>query len=132
MPHRRLLALCLAAALGAPAATGAQTPGLAPALDEMPADSQRLAPVVQRFRTDLGSLGRVHDTTAGPRREAALRGLYTDWQARLREIDPSGLGLKTASTTPCSDATWPTAWSNWTSNAAVIWRPHRCCPAWTP
>lgn len=94
MPHRRLLALCLAAALGAPAATGAQTPGLAPALSEMPADSQRLAPVVQRFRTDLGSLGRVYDITAGPRREAALRGLYTDWQARLGEIDPSGLGLE--------------------------------------
>ena len=90
---RRLSVLCLAAALGLPAAA-AERPDLAPALSEMPADAQRLAPVVQRFRTDLASLARVYDITAGPHREAAFRGLYTAWQARLAEIDPSGLALE--------------------------------------
>ena len=76
MPHaRRLLAICLAAALAAPAAAHAAGEGLAPALAEMPASTQRLAPVVARFRSDLASLERVRDITAGPRREAALRGL---------------------------------------------------------
>ena len=37
-PSRRLLVLCLAAALASPVATLAEGPGLAPALDEMPAD----------------------------------------------------------------------------------------------
>lgn len=90
---RRLLAACLAAALAAPALAAAPA-GLAPPLSQMPADSQRMAPVVARFRADLASLERVHDTTAGPRREAALRALYTDWQARLAEIDPASLGLE--------------------------------------
>ncbi|TNJ34893.1 DUF885 family protein [Arenimonas terrae] len=94
MHHRRRLSvLCLAVVLALPAAA-AERPDLAPALSEMPADAQRLAPVVQRFRTDLASLGRVYDITAGPRREAAFRGLYTDWQKRLAEIDPAGLALE--------------------------------------
>ena len=91
--RRRLCLLCLAVALALPAAA-AERPDLVPALAEMPADAQRLAPVVQRFRTDLASLARVYDITAGPRREAAFRGLYTDWQKRLAEIDPSGLALE--------------------------------------
>ena len=66
MPHaRRLLAICLAAALAAPAATHATGDGLAPALAEMPASTQRLAPVVARFRSDLASLERVRDITGG-------------------------------------------------------------------
>ena len=95
MPHaRRLLAICLAAALAAPVAAHASGDGLAPALAEMPASTQRLAPVVARFRSDLASLERVRDITAGPRREAALRELYRAWQARLAEIDPAPLGLE--------------------------------------
>lgn len=95
MPHaRRLLALCLAAALAAPAAADFRVDALAPPLSEMGADAQRMAPVVARFRSDLASLERVRDTTAGPRREAALRALYQAWQARLAEIDAGGLGLE--------------------------------------
>ncbi|GGA73026.1 X-Pro dipeptidyl-peptidase [Arenimonas soli] len=90
MPHRRLLASCLAAALAFPAVAGA-LPSLAPPLAQMPVQTQVMAPVVARFRADLGSLERVHDTTAGTRREAALRRLYTDWQQRLAQIDPAGL-----------------------------------------
>lgn len=91
---RRAIVLSLAAALAGPAATLAQAPGMVPSLVEMPAETQRLAPVLQRFRADVASLQRVHDITAGPRREAALRGLYAGWQARLGEIDPGGLGLE--------------------------------------
>ncbi len=95
MPRtRRLLAICLAAALAAPGATLAAGEGLAPSLAEMPANTQRLAPVVARFRSDLASLERVRDITAGPRREAALRELYQAWQARLAELDASTLGLE--------------------------------------
>jgi hypothetical protein len=91
---RRVIVLSLAAALAGPVATLAQAPGLVPTLAEMPAETQRLAPVLQRFQADLASLQRVHDTTAGPRREAALRALYTGWQTRLAEIDPAGLGIE--------------------------------------
>ena len=91
---RRLLALALAASLALPAVLPAQGPGLVPALDDMPASAQRLAPVVARFRTDLAALERVHDVTAGVAREAALRRLYAGWQARLAEIDPAGLALE--------------------------------------
>lgn len=91
MPRLRLLASCLAVALTFPAAAGA-APDLAPPLAQMPAQAQAMAPVVARFRADLASLERVHDATAGPRREQALRRLYTSWQARLGEIDPATLG----------------------------------------
>ena len=91
---RRLIALSLAAALAGPAATLAEAPDRVPTLADMPANHQRLAPVVQRFRADLASLQRVADVTAGPRRETALRELYTGWQGRLAEIDPAVLGLE--------------------------------------
>ncbi|HEX5693453.1 MAG TPA: DUF885 family protein, partial [Arenimonas sp.] len=97
MSHRfvpaRCFALALALALAFPAlATAAPgLPSLAPPLDRMPAQTQTMAPVVARFRADLASLERVHDTTAGPRREQALRRFYGDWQQRLDQIDPAGL-----------------------------------------
>ena len=90
MPRRRLLASCLAAALAFPCLAGA-APSLAPPLAMMPVQDQVMAPVVARFRADLASFERVHDTTAGPRREAALRRLYGDWQQRLAQIDPAAL-----------------------------------------
>ncbi len=91
---RRLLAIALGAALALPAAVPAQAPSLVPALADMPASTQRMAPVVARFRADLASLERVNDITAGVTREAALRRLYTGWQARLAEVDAAGLGLE--------------------------------------
>lgn len=90
MPHRRLLASCLAAALAVPALAGA-APSLAPPLAQMPVQAQVMAPVVARFRADLASLERVQDTTAGLRREQALRRFYGDWQQRLAQIDPATL-----------------------------------------
>lgn len=88
---RHLLAAGIALAL---VATPLPSPaaGLVPALAEMPADSQVLAPVVARFRADLYSVEHVQDVTAGPRREAALRALYTGWLERLKEFDAQTLG----------------------------------------
>ncbi|GAB2505792.1 DUF885 family protein [Arenimonas alkanexedens] len=91
---RRLLAIALAATLAVPATVAAQGDALVPALDDMPANPQRLAPVVARFRADLSSLARVRDITAGVEREAALRRLYTGWQQRLAEVDAASLGLE--------------------------------------
>lgn len=93
MPRLRLLASCLAVALAFPALAD-DAPSLAPPLAQIPAQAQSLAPVVARFRADLASLERVQDATAGVRRDAALRRLVTDWQARLAEIDPASLGLE--------------------------------------
>lgn len=94
LPTRRLLAIALAATFALPATLVAQGDARVPALDDMPASGQRLAPVVTRFRTDLAALERVNDITAGVAREAAMRSLYAGWQARLAEIDPAGLGLE--------------------------------------
>ncbi len=90
------LAAALAFALAAPlaAAQAPQAPSRIPTLAEMPAATQRLAPVVARFRADLASLTHVQDVTAGPRRDAALRELYTGWQARLAEFDAASLGTE--------------------------------------
>lgn len=94
MPRHRLLAACLAAAFALPAPLAASLPSLAPPLARMPVQSQAMAPVIARFRADLASLERVQDTTGGVRREQAMRRLYTDWQARLAEIDPTALGTE--------------------------------------
>ncbi|PZO07047.1 MAG: DUF885 domain-containing protein [Lysobacteraceae bacterium] len=94
LPTRRLLAIALAAMLAIPAALPAQESSLVPTFDDMPANAQRMAPVVARFRADLESLQRVHDVTAGVQREAALRRLYLGWQARLAEMDIAGLALE--------------------------------------
>ncbi len=89
----RLLMLCLGAAMACPAFT-AEVPANIPALTEMPANPQRLAPVLLRFQADLGSVEHTHDITAGPQREAALRALYQGWQVRLTEFDDASLGLE--------------------------------------
>ncbi|HLS83736.1 MAG TPA: DUF885 family protein, partial [Arenimonas sp.] len=87
---RHLLAAGIALALVA-TPLPAPAAGLVPGLAEMPADSQRLAPVVARFRADLYSVQHVQDVTAGPRREAALRALYTGWLERLQAFDAQAL-----------------------------------------
>lgn len=89
----RWLMLCLGAALAGPA-FAAQVPASIPTLAEMPANTQRLAPVLLRFEADLASIEHTHDITAGPQREAALRGLYQGWQARLGEFDYRSLALE--------------------------------------
>jgi hypothetical protein len=86
-----VLALALAFARGASA-----TPVPAPAF-EVPApaataETQVLAPWIARFEADLDSVEHTHDITAGPRREAALRALYTAWLDALAKVDPATLG----------------------------------------
>ncbi len=88
------LALALASGLAVPAAAAPERPLAPPLADLAVGEPQRMAPVVQRFRDDLASVEHVRDSTAGPRREAALRALYRAWQARLAEIDPGPLGLE--------------------------------------
>ena len=88
----RLLTLCLGAMIACTAA--AEPPITAPALADMPVNSQRLAPVLQRFLADVDSVGHTHDITAGPQRQAALTALYKSWQSRLGEFDYASLGLE--------------------------------------
>ena len=85
--------LCLGLALASPAVS-VDAAVAVPALSDMPANPQRLAPVLQRFMADLGSVEHTHDITAGPQREAALRSLYKGWQTRLAEFDYAALGLE--------------------------------------
>jgi hypothetical protein len=65
-----------------------------PALSDVMIAPQTMPPLVQRFLLDLQSVEHVNDVDWGPRREAALRGLYTGWQSRLHEIDYASLGLE--------------------------------------
>ena len=92
-PAARWLMLCLGAALAGPA-IAAQMPAGIPTLADMPANTQRLAPVLLRFEADLRSVEHTHDVTAGPQREAALRALYQGWQTRLAEFDYGSLALE--------------------------------------
>jgi hypothetical protein len=90
------LALFLALASAAGAAPATPVPALpievpAPAAATA-AEAQRLAPWIQRFEADLESIEHTHDVTAGPRREAALRALYTAWLDALAKVDPATLG----------------------------------------
>lgn len=89
----RPLLLCLGALFAGPAFP-AEAPAIIPTLLDMPANSQRIAPVLQRFEADLASVEHTHDITAGPEREAALRALYQGWQKRLGEFDYATLGLE--------------------------------------
>ena len=103
--HRTLPALALLAALPlcaqgtppeaeAPRLDSVQAAAVVPPLEEMQAPPQRLAPIVQRFLRDHASVEHVHDVRSGPRREAALRGLYAAWIERLEELDYDSLGLE--------------------------------------
>lgn len=85
------LALAVSLALCAP--LFAAEP-VVPALQEMTAAPQTMAPIVQRYLRDLGSVEHVNDVAGGRRREAALRDFYDDWRKRLDEIDYAALGLE--------------------------------------
>jgi uncharacterized protein (DUF885 family) len=65
-----------------------------PAIGELQVAPQLMAPLVQRFLLDLDSVEHVHDVDWGSRREAALRGFYQGWIARLGELDYAALGLE--------------------------------------
>ena len=65
-----------------------------PALQEMTAAPQTMAPIVQRYLRDLDSVEHVHDVRGGTRREAGLRSFYDGWRKRLEEVDYEALGLE--------------------------------------
>ena len=74
-------------------ATGAEPP-LVPPLADIAVPARVMPAVVERFHTDLDSLLHVHDATAGPRRDAALRAFLAAWRVRLGEVAPTGLGVE--------------------------------------
>jgi hypothetical protein len=59
-----------------------------------PADGQRLAPWIERFRVDLADVEHTHDIAAGPRREAALRAFYAAWLQAADAMKPGEFGLE--------------------------------------
>ena len=68
--------------------------GVVPALADMQASPQQMAPMVQRFLRDLESVQHVQDVAWGRRRAAALDALYNGWLARLEEVDYAALTLE--------------------------------------
>lgn len=97
-PHRLVtfasLLLAGSVLVGLARADNVDAAGVVPALAEVDAAHQRMAPLLQRFSHDLRSVEHVHDVAWGLRREAALRALYVGWQARLGELDYAALGLE--------------------------------------
>lgn len=65
-----------------------------PLPSEIPASSQRLAPMIQRFMADLSSIEHTHDITGSPKREAALRSLYKGWLKSIGTLDYASLALE--------------------------------------
>lgn len=66
----------------------------APALHEMSAANRRMPAIMARLRADVASVEHVRDIEWGPARRANLDALYRSWQARLREIDGSAMGVE--------------------------------------
>jgi uncharacterized protein (DUF885 family) len=93
MPFPRLLLLCIGVAISAPSAATEATFS-APDLASIPTDTQRIAPLIQRFVADSASVEHTHDITAGPEREAALRALDSSWLQALAKIDYGTLQLE--------------------------------------
>jgi uncharacterized protein (DUF885 family) len=87
----RLLWLCLGLVV---ATTSAATTIAAPDLAAIPANGQRIAPLIQRFVADSASVEHTHDITAGPQREAALRALDRSWLDALARIEFATLSLE--------------------------------------
>jgi hypothetical protein len=89
----RLFLLAIGALIAAPlSATEAAIDAPDPA--SIPANTQRIAPLIQRFIADSASVEHTHDVTAGPQREAALRGLDSSWLQALAGIDYGTLQLE--------------------------------------
>lgn len=89
----RLTALALAVALACPSLLAAQ-PSIVPDFATVPVQAQRMAPLIQRFASDLRSVEHVNDIKHGLRREAALRELYSGWLAQVRAMDTTGFGIE--------------------------------------
>lgn len=95
-PHR--LATALLCSLLAPAAAFAvpalPSEALVPPAGEHAPSPQVLAPLIQRFRADLGAIEHVHDIAWGEARRHALSSLYTGWTTQLASMDFDALGLE--------------------------------------
>ncbi|MCB1561393.1 MAG: DUF885 domain-containing protein [Xanthomonadales bacterium] len=65
-----------------------------PDIASVPADSQRIRPLLERYQADLGSLDHFYDVPYGKTREAAYRSFYEGWQKQLSGIDAASLGLE--------------------------------------
>jgi uncharacterized protein (DUF885 family) len=95
MPSRVLLALaCIAvarvAAQPAPRAAPFSTDPLAsvPSLSALAAaKGSELSVIVNRYQADRQSLATRYDATDSPAQRQRMRGFYTAWRARLRELD---------------------------------------------
>ena len=81
-----LLGALLLGAADLPAQTTAAS-GAVPDLTELVArPGSELAPVVERFSTDLASIRRRYDATASPDQRRRMREFYTSWGNELRGI----------------------------------------------
>ncbi len=65
-----------------------------PQPSEIPASTQKLAPMIHRFMADLSSIEHTHDITGSPKREAALRSLYNGWLKSIATLDYASLQLE--------------------------------------
>ena len=61
---------------------------------EIPASSQKLAPMIHRFTADVSSIEHTHDITGSPKREDALRSLYNGWLKSIGTLDYASLPLE--------------------------------------
>lgn len=98
MIRRRLLPALLSCLLISPlaAAQGSASAAEAwlPSPDDHAPDAQRIAPLLNRYQTDLYALQHVHDIEWGPGRFAALDAFFHAWQQRLQGMDFETLGLE--------------------------------------
>ena len=58
---------------------------------EIPANTQKLAPMINRFMADVSSIEHTHDITGSPKRDAALRSLYQGWLKSIGTLDYASL-----------------------------------------
>ncbi|MEZ5439627.1 MAG: DUF885 family protein [Lysobacteraceae bacterium] len=69
-------------------------PNIVPDVAKIPADSQRIRPLLERYQADLGSLDHFYDVPYGTIRDAVYREFYRGWQQQLSGIDANTLGLE--------------------------------------
>ena len=69
-------------------------PNIVPDVANIPADSQRIRPLLERYQADLGSLDHFYDVPYGTIRDAVYREFYRGWQQQLSGIDANTLGLE--------------------------------------
>ncbi|MEX1186276.1 MAG: DUF885 family protein [Gemmatimonadaceae bacterium] len=88
---RRTVSVLLGALVLCSADPAAQTTAASGAVPDLSALVARagseLAPVVDRFSTDLGSIRRRYDATASPDQRRRMREFYSGWGSELRRVE---------------------------------------------